>query len=135
MLGMKTTVKGAASLAKEFRKIAKETKKQERRTMQKALVLVKNQAKRNLTGGNPLHVRTNTLRRSVISAITERGRRHMEGTVGTNVVYGPAHEYGSEKANLPARPWLEPAFESNLSAINKLFNRDMSGLLKRRGLA
>jgi len=49
-------------------------------------------AKRNLTGGNPLHVRTGALRTSIRSEVD---RARQEARIGTDLVYGPVHEYGA----------------------------------------
>jgi phage gpG-like protein len=83
-------------------------------------------AQDNVTGGNPLNVRTGRLRRSL--GWEFRGSETV--AVGTNVEYGPVHEFGAtitprsasalrfqvngqwvttQKVRIPKRPWLGPA--------------------------
>ena len=62
-------------------------------------------ARANLTGGNPLHVRTGRLRSSVGSEFLSDDTV----AVGTNVHYGKYHEHGN---GVPKRPWLGPALDS-----------------------
>ena len=40
--------------------------------------------------------------------------------VGTNVEYGPYQELGAPNINLPARPFLRPAFEQNQREISQI---------------
>ena len=62
-------------------------------------------ARSNLTGGNPLHVRTGRLRSSVGYEFLSEYRV----AIGTNVHYGKYHEHGN---GVPQRPWLGPALDS-----------------------
>jgi phage gpG-like protein len=83
-------------------------------------------AQENTTAGNPLHVRSGRLRRS----LGWEFRGNDTAAVGTNVEYGPIHEFGgtitprsasalrfqvngqwvtTQKVRMPRRPWLGPA--------------------------
>jgi phage gpG-like protein len=62
-------------------------------------------ARSNVTGGNPLHVRTGRLRGSI--GYEFRGDDTV--AVGTNVHYGKYHEFGN---GVPQRPWLGPALNT-----------------------
>jgi hypothetical protein len=63
------------------------------KTLDGWLFLVERGAKKRLTGGNPLHVRSGRLRTSVTHIIYDR-TPIIEGVVGTNVFYGLIHELG-----------------------------------------
>jgi len=52
--------------------------------------------------------RTGTLRRSIK---VDRGPLPFAIEVGTDLVYGAAHEFGSTKRNLPVRAFMQPALE------------------------
>ena len=52
--------------------------------------------------------RTGTLRRSIK---VDRGPLPFAIEVGTDLVYGAAHEFGSTKRNLPKRPFMQPALD------------------------
>lgn len=154
MLNMKTTIRGGKELAKKWRAVAAKAKKQERRSMQKTLIILQNSVKRNLAGGHPLNVRSGRLRRAIGREIIERGS-HIKGTVGSNVIYDPVHEYGAiiraktsagmrfvidgqwitaHEVTIPKREHYAPAFTSNRERINQLFGRDTNALLQREGL-
>jgi len=153
MLKTQTIVRGAKEIAAKFERAAREEERTIRLSMQKSLRLVQNSAKLHLTGGNPLNVRSGRLRRSVQTDIRGSGRQ-MEGRVGTNIIYGPVHEYGAtiqakggymvfqhkghwfhvKRVTIPKRPWLEPAFTSNTERINYYFGHDVTGMLQRTGL-
>ena len=42
--------------------------------------------------------------------------------VGTNVEYAPYQELGAPNANVPARPFLRPAFEDNKREFEQIIN-------------
>jgi phage gpG-like protein len=60
------------------------------------LVIVQGQAKRNvMTGGRAgLHVRTGHLHRSITHEGPKRKGTKIIGAVGTDIPYGPTHEFG-----------------------------------------
>lgn len=43
--------------------------------------------------------------------------------VGTNVEYAPYQELGAPNANVPARPFLRPAFENNQDEIEDIIEK------------
>ena len=48
--------------------------------------------------------------------------------VGTNVQYAPYQELGAPNINLPARPYLRPAFENHREEISQIFERTLGKL-------
>ncbi len=154
MLGMKTTVKGDKELVKKYKRAGKRVPRTVGMSMRKALYLVQNSMKLHLSGGSPLNVRSGRLRGSIRHEMRKRGI-HLEGSVGSNLIYAPVHEFGAEihtksaagmrfmvgghwvtaqKVTIPKRPYAEPALTSNRERINQIFGRDMSNALRREGL-
>lgn len=99
-----------------------------------ALLLVQNSAKEKAPK------LTRTLSRSIHIEILERSPTKAEGAVGTNVVYGPIQEFGgvitpkkakalhwvsrqtgedvfAQRVQIPAHPYLRPAWDENLKAM------------------
>lgn len=64
-----------------------------RRAVERLSIIVQGGVKEGKLTGQVLHVRTGTLRRSINRKITEDSSG-VYATVGTNVVYAAAHEYG-----------------------------------------
>ncbi len=64
-----------------------------RRVIERRSISVQAGVKADKLSGQVLHVRTGTLRRSINRRVTESGNE-ISATVGTNVVYARAHEYG-----------------------------------------
>lgn len=59
-----------------------------------------------------LAVISNRLRGSIWHSVKRPSQMQggeISARIGTNVVYGRAHEYGHEKRGLPARPFLRPS--------------------------
>ena len=103
-----------------------------------------------LTGPRPakLGVRSGRLRSSIFWFVNRRANQ-IVGTIGTNVVYAPIHEFGGiivpkrakwlrfmvrpgqwvsvKKVTMPKRPFLHPALEDNRQAIMDLI---MTGEVK-----
>lgn len=101
-----------------------------------AALLVENAAKENVTtgGSSGLHVRTGQLRRSITHELVSADDSSAVYAIGTNIVYGPIHEYGgivravngpyltfktadgqwvrTRQVSIPARPYLRPAFDA-----------------------
>ena len=48
--------------------------------------------------------------------------------VGTNVYYAPYQELGAPSINLPAQPYLRPAFENHTSEIKQIIQMNMRSL-------
>jgi len=57
-------------------------------------VMLMGYVKTSKLSGDPLHVQTGRLRRSITSRVVEEGAGLVSGVVGTNVVYAAAHEFG-----------------------------------------
>lgn len=116
--------------------------------MRKAVESVKRQVQRNLTGGNPLNVRTGLLRRSVKGRVI-RKRKAYEGIVGPQrVPYARIHELGgiirpkrakalvfkignrwirTQKVTMPKRPYLKPAALKKSKAVAKILGKAIVG--------
>ena len=151
---------GADKLLKALAKAPQETRRSTEKALKKAGHLVEREAKKNLTAGRPLNVRSNTLRSSIRVKVD---KAKLEARVGTNVVYGPIHEFGGTipahtikprfaKAlrwlspagiamfaksvripafKMPRRPWLQPAFDASRGKIKQAFAEEISGGLAR----
>jgi len=137
------SVKGDKELARKLGVMSGKMQPTMKREMHKAVYLVQRSAKKHLTSGNPLNVRSGRLRSSVDARVEMKGKA-IEGRVGTNVVYGPAHEYGAIiengfgrgiRINIPKRAWLEPSLEENRRKITALFGDAVTAEIKRAGLA
>ena len=48
--------------------------------------------------------------------------------VGTNVQYAPYQELGAPNINLPARPYLRPAFENHRDEIEQIIDKTLGKL-------
>ena len=84
--------------------------------MDKAVLIVENQAKLNVTQSPPKHpqVDTGRLRASITSQVVQTGD-NIEGQIGTQVFYGAYLEHGTSR--MQAYPWLFPAVESSKAKI------------------
>ncbi len=93
--------------------------------------------KNRLSGPRPniLGVKTGRLRSSISAS-----RVHVQGDtyevrVGTNVVYGPIHEYGGQRGKgfMRARPFLRPSIENqdNRKQILDILTRNINEALAR----
>ena len=67
--------------------------------------------KNRLTGPRPqfLGVVSGRLRSSITAGVPEKNGNEYTQKIGTNVKYGPFHEFGTKR--LPARPFLRPAIQ------------------------
>ena len=145
MLSLVMKVTGAGRLTGAFNKAAKSTPDRMQKAVLRAGYLVQRAAKKNLTGGNPLNVRSERLRSSV-QVKMKGGGKTAEARVGTKVKYGAVHEHGAtfmstwgrgggtRQITIPARPWLNPALESNRKKIVKLLDKEVQNMLKAAGL-
>lgn len=67
---------------------------------------IERQAKLNVTGGNPLYVRSGRGRASITSRVRRRGKSTI-GETGSNVFYMKTHELGEPKVIRPkSKPYL-----------------------------
>lgn len=62
--------------------------------------------------------RTGELRRSIAVDF-----RPLSAAIGTALVYGPPHEFGSSKQGLPPRPFLRPALDEEAKGFEALLHR------------
>lgn len=63
--------------------------------------------------------RTGILRGSITAKSEKTGDNVYIGKFGTNVKYGPTHEFGDSRRNIPPRPFLSPAIK-NADNIKKV---------------
>jgi len=86
--------------------------------MERATLIVENEAKRNVsqTGGRHPQVQTGELWSSISSRVASKGN-DITGEVGTNVEYGKHLEFGTIR--MPAYSWLFPAVESKKDEIKE----------------
>lgn len=70
---------------------------------------------KRLSGPRPKYLDRVSFRliNSITATPTKKVGNTFTTTIGTNVVYARAHEYGYPPRNLPARPFLRPAFKDN----------------------
>jgi len=78
-----------------------------------------------------LTARTGRLRGSITHRVDKAGLR---AWVGSNVIYARIHELSGRAGRnhasfIPARPYLQPAVETNRRLIEQLFARDIDKLL------
>jgi phage gpG-like protein len=121
------------------------------KAVNKAAIAVKGQAERNVTGGNPLHVRSGRLRNSLTHDVSVQGNE-IVGRVGTNVKYGPIHEFGGtikpkvkeyltfqvkpgqwvsvKQVVIPKREWLGRALKRQRKKVQKIYNRALGELYR-----
>lgn len=96
------------------------------KALPKIAIFVEGEAKKNFNGPGQLRVRTGNLRRSIVGEV----RKNIVA-VGTNVVYGPIHEFGgtinrgSSTITMPKRPFITPAFTDNEEKIEDMLLREL----------
>ena len=83
-----------------------------RNNMERAVLMVENDAKRFVA------VDTGRLRSSITHEI-EVTKNEVRGIVGTNVDYAIAQEYGTSKQS--GTPYLRPALKKNIPKIRQMF--------------
>lgn len=89
--------------------------------MKENMFIAERTSKLNYLSGprpNVLGVVSGRLRNS-IKTRTSRHGSVLSGSIGTNVKYGPPHEFG--KFPIPPRPFLTPAIEDNLPLFEEKF--------------
>lgn len=128
-----------------IRKKPEEMRKSLIPAMEKCMKLAEADSKRSyLSGPRPLRLdrRTGRLRSSITTRVGVSGNK-IKGDLGTNVVYGRAHEQGfagtvqvrshlrqgravvahTRRVNLKARPFLRPALVDNLEKFQRIFRQ------------
>ncbi len=101
----------ASSFKWDDRKLRQTVNARIRNNMEKAVLMVENDAKRFVA------VDTGRLRSSITHEITE-SKNEIKGVVGTNVNYAIAQEYGTSKQS--GQAYLRPALAKNLSKIKQM---------------
>lgn len=86
--------------------------------------------------GTPPGVLTGTLRASLDVESFRDGTNTFVARAGTNLEYGRAHELGSPSRNLPARPFLRPAFHKeglrqNGYRVGSPFGKRLAAIMKK----
>lgn len=154
---LQITVRGAEQLGLKLAAASRQVPNRILQAVQKACYLVQAQAKRNVTGGHPLHRKTSRLGASITTQVNQLGHAY-EGRVGTNVIYGPVHEFGmiivskgqkmhfpigtgrgqkwitKDRVGIPARPWLSPALEVNQGRIVAMLDESIALTLQENRL-
>ncbi len=73
---------------------------------------------------------TGTLKRSIHMETTEKNDRRVIITVGTDVVYAAAQEFGTSRG-VPAHPYLRPALDENQDAVKKEIMAALKDILRK----
>tara|TARA_R110000803_G_scaffold210007_2_gene280732 strand:+ start:26 stop:562 length:537 start_codon:yes stop_codon:yes gene_type:complete len=86
--------------------------------------------------GTPPGVLTGTLRASLDVESYRDGANTFVARAGTNLEYGRVHELGSPSRNIPARPFLRPAFHKeglrdNGYLSNGPFGKRLAAIMKK----
>ena len=148
---IKVTRKGFKEKKKKMQRIRKNFEPTMVKAVGQAAALVEGQAKRNVTGGSPLHVRSGNLRRNIRSRV-EKIRQSIIGRIGTNVKYAPVHEFGAtirpkvkdflrfqvkpgqwvsvKQVKIPKRPWLGPALRTSRKKVLVIYNTALGRLYR-----
>ena len=94
MIDLKARIIGSETVAARFAYLAPKLRKTVFMELQRLTIYLQRYVKQEKLNGRPgLKVQTGTLRRSITYRMKDDGAR-MEGTVGTVVRYGAAHEFG-----------------------------------------
>lgn len=99
-------ITGVGSLKNKLRALFPKAQSEIRKRVAEALLLIETDAKLFAP------VDTGRLRSSIHAEFAPNG---LSGSVGTNVSYGPAIEFGTGRAR--AQPFLFPAYEKNRAAF------------------
>lgn len=81
-------------------------------------------AKKQFGGSRQLKVRSGTLRTSIVSGVETKGGKEY-AYVGTDVIYGPTHEYGDYRRNIQVRPYLEPGVRVSLAKMIRVIESEI----------
>ena len=86
-------IEGLENLQQRLRQAGGENLRLElTRALRLSALAVHREASHNVSGGHPLYRQTGTLASSIREEVDSG---HLEARIGTNVVYGPVHEYGA----------------------------------------
>ena len=105
------------------------------RGIKRSMIFAEGEAKKNFGGPGQLRIRSGHLRRSIKSQVLDRGLgKEIVGIIGSNVVYSAVHEYGYPPKNIPARPYIGPAFNNkNMIEIRRIIQKAIKDAIRRRG--
>ncbi len=119
---MRIEIVGADGLRRELGQIPDRIRSVSRKAMELALGLI------HRTAAAIVPVRTGRLKNSLFwDPEYERQGNTTVGAVGTEVKYAPHVEFGTRR--MRAQPYLQPAVEQNLSAINSIFASEIGNAL------
>ena len=119
---MRIEIVGADDLRQTLGEIPNRVRNVSRKAMQLAVGLIHRYAV------SVVPVRTGRLKNSLFwKADYENGENSLTGVVGTNVKYSPHVEFGTEY--MAERPYMRPAVENNMAAINSIFNDQIGNTL------
>ena len=139
--GFQIMVKGTTQVAAKMERFAGSLEKILEREVKKAGYMVQRGAKINVT--NVVLRRRSGLLGSSITNVAGRVDGKIAAMVGTDVVYGPTHEFGATIRNgfgrgvlirVPKRPWLSRAMEENREKIYAIFGDSVSMEIRKAGL-
>lgn len=90
-------------------------------------LIVQNDAKVRIVNW-PLY-KTGNLMRSIHMETAERTEERCVVEVGTDVVYAPPHEFGTD--TIPARPYLRPAANENKDKVQKEIRDALADIVRK----
>jgi len=102
---------GAQSLIKNLQKVSDNFSNSLEAAVKSGALLVQNDAKKM----SPY--KTGNLSSSIHIETAEKSNDKVEVRVGTDVIYARTQEYG--RGNIPAHPFMRPAFDMNQENIQK----------------
>ena len=78
--------------------------------------------------------RTGLLRGSITATSEKVATNVFIGKFGTNVKYGPTHEFGDMRRNIPARPFLTPAIKKaeNIKKVEQIIMENIQEGLNKK---
>lgn len=112
---------------KQFNQQKKDLREGTLEGLRRAMFYVENISKRRFGTPGNLKVKSGRLRGSIKQSVKEMKDKFV-GTIGTNVIYGPVHEFGLGK--YPPRPFIKPAIDENVDMINRLIQRSINRKVK-----
>jgi phage gpG-like protein len=135
------TIQAMKVAAKQMEKAAEVGSRQAGLVMERAIKEKLSENSRHPKGtptpsapGSPPSIVTGALRASVRATKPEsKGFAAYEVLIGPTLVYARVQELGGGKSNLPARPYVQPAFDANIqkayAAYTEAFRKGMRGMV------
>lgn len=119
---MRIEIVGADDLRRTLGEIPNRVRNVSRKAMQLAVGLIHRYA------ATVVPVRTGRLKNSLFSNADYGGDSNvMVGIVGTNTEYAPHVEFGTYR--MSERPYMRPAVDNNIAAINSIFSDQIGNSL------